>query len=171
VNAFRIRLADLVPGKNRVHLEAPASAVGLDPEVWVSPIDLDLELDRQGDQIAVRGTGRTRVEEDCSRCMRHFESPVVFQWSAFADRAALGRPGEDEELDEYVIRHDGRWLDLDAEVREQAILARPMQSLCRPDCAGLCPRCGADRNQVACNCREPEPQGSAFRRIRPESQA
>jgi uncharacterized protein len=152
MGAFRIRVADLEPGPNQVRLEASAAAAGLEPEVWNSPLALDLQVHRQGDQFTLRGTASTRVEEECARCLRHFDSPMVFEFTVFADRAAAKRAEAEAGLDDFVVRHDGRSLDLDEEVREQAILARPMLSLCRPDCAGLCPRCGADLNQGPCGC-------------------
>ncbi len=44
-------------------------------------------------------------------------------------------------------------LDLGDMLREQFYLALPMRPLCRPDCQGLCPQCGADRNVEACQCQ------------------
>ena len=152
MGAFQIRLAELEPGPNRVRMEAQASAAGLEPEVWNSPLALELQVDRQGDQFTLRGTAVTRIEEECARCLRHFDAPIGFEFSAFADRATGGRGGAEADAGDSALRHDGRSLDLDAEVREQAILARPMRSLCRPDCAGLCPRCGADLNEGPCSC-------------------
>jgi uncharacterized protein len=152
MSVFRIRLSDLRPGSNRIRLQAPAAAAGLDPEAWSSPLDLDLGVDRLGDQLTLRGTASTRIEEECARCLRRFESAMVFEFSAFADRSASLRGADAEALGEYLLQHDGRSLDLADEVREQAILARPMLSLCRPNCAGLCPRCGADLNLGPCGC-------------------
>jgi uncharacterized protein len=161
MGAFQIRLADLQPGPNRVRMEAPAAAAGLEPEVWNSPLALDLQVDRQGDQLTLRGMAVTRVEEECARCLRHFDCPITFEFSVFADRSTVTRAAADAGLDDYALRHDGRSLDLDEEVREQAILARPMRSLCRSDCAGLCPRCGADLNQGPCACAAGGKPGSA----------
>ncbi len=152
MNVFRIRLADLKPGPNRVRLEARASALGLEAGAWPSTLALDLEVDRQGEQIALRGKASTQIEEECARCLRRFTSALAFEFSAFADRASAIRVTDEAALDEYLLQHDGRSLDLDTEVREQAILARPMLGLCRPDCAGLCPRCGADLNLGPCGC-------------------
>jgi uncharacterized protein len=151
MNAFRIRVADLEPGPNRVRLEAPAASVGLDPDVWGAPLVLELQVDRQGDQLTLRGRASTRIQEECARCLRRSDSAMEFEFSAFADRAPA-RGGSEAALDEYVLGHDGRSVELDEEVREQAILSLPMQSLCRPECAGLCPRCGADLNLGPCGC-------------------
>ena len=50
-------------------------------------------------------------------------------------------------IDRYVI-------DLGEVMREQFFLALPMKPLCRPECKGLCPICGANRNRQECGCRE-----------------
>ena len=46
----------------------------------------------------------------------------------------------------------GEQLDLAEMVREAVLLEAPTNPLCRPDCAGLCPVCGVDRNEAACSC-------------------
>ena len=45
-------------------------------------------------------------------------------------------------------------LDLGPEVREDFLLSIPMHAVCRPDCKGLCPQCGANWNEGPCDCRE-----------------
>ena len=47
---------------------------------------------------------------------------------------------------------DSLWLE--DVLREQVLLALPVRTLCRPDCKGLCPRCGANRNNQPCTCDE-----------------
>jgi uncharacterized protein len=39
-------------------------------------------------------------------------------------------------------------------LREQVLLSLPVRTLCKPDCKGLCPRCGANRNLQPCSCDE-----------------
>ena len=39
-------------------------------------------------------------------------------------------------------------------LREQVLLSLPVRTLCKPDCKGLCPRCGKNRNLEACSCEE-----------------
>ncbi|MDP9463474.1 MAG: DUF177 domain-containing protein, partial [Actinomycetota bacterium] len=46
----------------------------------------------------------------------------------------------------------GDQIDLVAMVRENILLDAPVAPLCRPDCAGLCPTCGIDRNTATCDC-------------------
>ena len=68
-----------------------------------------------------------------------------------------GRGGAEEEVElqdedlSTAFYHD-HVLDLGEMLREQFYLALPMRPLCRPDCKGLCPQCGVDRNVEACQC-------------------
>jgi uncharacterized protein len=52
-----------------------------------------------------------------------------------------------------VSYYEGDGLDLADVVREQVLLALPMQKLCRPDCQGICPVCGVNRNETTCQCK------------------
>jgi uncharacterized protein len=45
-------------------------------------------------------------------------------------------------------------MELEDILREQVLLALPMQRVCREDCRGICPVCGKDRNEAPCDCRE-----------------
>ena len=57
---------------------------------------------------------------------------------------------ENIENDAFIYESD--LLDITEPVRESLLLAVPLQSLCREDCRGLCPVCGADRNEGDCGC-------------------
>ncbi len=46
-------------------------------------------------------------------------------------------------------------IDLGPLVRDAVVLELPMAPLCRDDCAGLCPQCGANRNEGDCGCVAP----------------
>jgi uncharacterized protein len=56
-----------------------------------------------------------------------------------------------DEPDLIVSIFDGETLDVDELVREQLLLSVPDYSLCREDCQGLCPVCGANRNSKQCD--------------------
>src|ERR1051325_423312 len=89
------------------------------------------------------------VSAPCRRCLNEAhahvedESHVIF--------AEVGS----EELDDpdvYPIDANARELDLRPAIREEWLLAQPHYVLCREDCKGLCPRCGADLNAGQCSC-------------------
>jgi len=110
--------------------------------------------------ILVKGTLYTEVEVTCSRCLSLFRCPLAlkieeeyFPVTDVVSGASLPLPGEPGcfAIDEHHI------LDLTEAVRQYALLALPMKPLCRPDCAGLCPTCGYNLNEGACDC---PPQGA-----------
>ena len=71
----------------------------------------------------------------------------------------VSQPGEGEELESPYVR-DGV-VDLRAWARDALALTVPTQVLCRADCAGLCPVCGADLNEAGPDHgheREPDPR-------------
>jgi uncharacterized protein len=53
-----------------------------------------------------------------------------------------------------VVWYEDFVVPFDPLVEELLQLEIPLKPLCRPDCRGLCPRCGADRNTTPCDCRE-----------------
>jgi uncharacterized protein len=125
-------------------------------------------LHRVSGGVLLRGDFTARLMAPCKRCAKdvHFELPVSFTLSLVPKD--LVAPDEDEgeaeenehaeslgsfdldDADEEVF--DGRQIDLDPILREQVLLALPMDVVCGDDCKGLCPVCGQNRNEKACNC-------------------
>ncbi len=109
--------------------------------------------------ILAKATLDTESELTCSRCLRPFNYPLTlnieeeyFPTADVVSGAPLALPDEPGcfTIDEHNI------LDLTEAIREYGLLAFPMKPLCSQDCAGLCPTCGINLNQAACNCL-PEP--------------
>lgn len=119
--------------------------------VLVEPLDVDLSARSVGDGVLVRGTLRTRVRQACRRCL----APVEQKVDEHVDLLFVP-PGEDaEDVDDgevYPLPARGDDLDLTGAVREQVLLQAPEFTLCREDCPGLCPTCGKDLNEGACEC-------------------
>lgn len=61
--------------------------------------------------------------------------------------------GDPDDEESYKIHDDE--LDLGVMVRDAVVLELPLAPLCRPECRGLCPSCGVDRNEETCDCVEP----------------
>jgi uncharacterized protein len=128
------------PGTSqRVHRVLPAPEglqVGLarvDPDAALG-VDLLLEAVMEG----VLVTLRTRVpyHADCARCLEH----VVGELDVDVQEM-YAHP--DEEPYEDIPRLAGDLLDLEPMLRDAVVLALPAAPLCREDCPGLCPECGA----------------------------
>jgi uncharacterized protein len=95
----------------------------------------------------------------CNRCLTPIVEPAEsdVELMILVERGP-GGAGEHElrERDLGVLYLEGEVLQTDPILIEQLQLNVPMKPLCRPDCQGLCPICGADRNAGACSCAEQE---------------
>ena len=90
--------------------------------------------------LLVTGKVGATAVVSCVRCLRDFDHELEVE---VRELFAL-QPGDDED-EGYAVLPDDR-LPLDTMARDALVLAFPAFPLCRPDCAGLCPVCGADRN-------------------------
>ncbi|MEW6337708.1 MAG: YceD family protein [Acidobacteriota bacterium] len=123
--------------------------------VSAGPLALEgtVEKIERGYVVRARVDGAARLR--CVRCLNEFDfsfSEVVeieLLPEAAAPRDEESRLGRNE-LEVKFFREPV--LDLIELAGEQLQLAVPMKPLCRESCLGLCPLCGADRNQGTCSC-------------------
>jgi uncharacterized protein len=117
----------------------------------VRPLQVDLTAREVGDAVLVRGSLRTAVRLSCRRCLEPVESEIDAHVDLlFAAPMEGEEEGDDGEV--YPLPPRGDDLDLTGAVREHVVLETPALALCREDCRGLCPSCGADLNDGACEC-------------------
>jgi uncharacterized protein len=107
--------------------------------------------------IRLKGHFAGNFQVPCARCVEPVEIPLAAEFDLIfrpvgADSDAPERSITAPETEIGYYQRDS--LSLEDALREQVLLALPVRTLCRPDCKGLCPRCGADRNKQACNCEE-----------------
>ena len=106
-------------------------------------VAFELILESLVEGILIRGRLAGTYELECIRCLRSFEQPFEVELSEVM--AYPGQPGAEEG---YQI--SGDIADLEPVVRDAILLAMPVNPLHAPDCKGLCPVCGADRNTTDC---------------------
>lgn len=117
-----------------------------------------VRLLRTDEAILVQGTLRTQTCQTCSRCLEEFELPLTLtlEEEYFPSIDVLtGMPLPAPEDPCAFLIDEKHILDLGEAVRQRALIAIPMQPLCRPDCAGLCPVCGCNLNLEHCLCPQP----------------
>jgi len=110
-----------------------------------TPVEVDVELESLSDGIVVTGVLRSAWRGECRRCLGPAEGPLEVDVRELYRR----HPKPDDDAYEF----DGEVLDLRPLVQEALALDLPLAPLCRPDCAGLCPQCGANRNETDCGHR------------------
>ncbi len=106
-------------------------------------VDIDVVLESVTEGILVTGTVGAPYVAECRRCLRTVPGRVQVE---VQELFAFDQHDEDS----YPLRHDQ--IDLEPLAREAVLLGMPLASVCRPDCAGLCPQCGADLNEGPCEC-------------------
>lgn len=125
----------------------PGIAVGLVSVPDDQDLHLDLRVEAVSEGVLVTGTVHAVAEGECGRCLEpvtlDLEVPIQELWY-YPDRAP--EAGPDDEEDVLVLADD--LLDLEPVVRDEIVLALPLQPVCRPDCQGLCPDCGVRLDDV-----------------------
>jgi DUF177 domain-containing protein len=114
-----------------------------------------VNLSKHGHDILVRGHLEGELGLACGRCLEPFTTPVETAFDLLLAPAPQGERPTEEELSAQELDVDfytDETVDLEAIIREQIILMVPLKPLCREDCQGLCPTCGANLNLESCSC-------------------
>ena len=170
---MRIELASLEGGKGAfAHDYAPGELVIADDRLrLVYPPTVSGEIRREGRKVNVNGRMAARVQVECDRCLKAVEFPVEVRFKReFVTREDY-QAQQNVELTEDDLNlsvFDGEVLDIDDLVAEELLLALPDHVLCKDDCKGICPLCGADRNLSDCGCEmaEIDPRWAGLKDLR-----
>ncbi len=149
---------------------------GLDPELEVvRPLTGSVTMLRTRKGILVSGMLRTVLVGTCRRCLEPTE--VATEIEVEEEFYSVARVGEapvetvpEEEQDEALLIDEHHILDLREVIRQSLWLAVSVDALCRPDCKGLCPQCGENRNLGECQCDAAsiDPRWAALQALRTE---
>jgi uncharacterized protein len=140
------------------------------------PVRLDVSR-TTGNGYALRLRFEASIVGPCMRCLEPaaptfaVDAREVWQPNAHRDEAAgRSRHKQEPDIDDLVSPYvEEGVLDLHGWARDALALAVPAQLLCREDCAGLCPVCGADLNEAGPDHqheREPDPRWAALSELR-----
>jgi uncharacterized protein len=136
----------------------------------LEPLSVSASLRKVSRGVLLEGKFTARVVAECKRCLTEskLELPVSFSINLVPESLARseGLLDKDEEDDKghgesggsFALERaeeelfDGKVIDLEPIVREQVLLALPMNAVCREDCRGLCVKCGQNLNEKQCGC-------------------
>jgi uncharacterized protein len=157
-----LRGLDLRPGEvRRAVLDLPQPPLRMGGEEYlVDPPALRATLDLQGvpGGVYLKLRFQADVRGPCFRCLDDAAVHVSVNVTEYHEPA-----GAEELRSEYVA---GDELDADAWARDALVFALPQKILCRPDCAGICPRCGLrleDGVEHRCGEEEADPRWEKLR--------
>jgi uncharacterized protein len=148
-------------------LELDAERLDTDRVVGSVAVRIEGTVRPVAGRFVVAGRANARATLSCSRCLEPVEwlMETAFEVElAHADSAPLDAELALDEDEMDVVFLDDSILDLEELAAEQVLLELPIRVLCDDNCAGLCPRCGANRNiDGACRCEpEPDPRWAAL---------
>ncbi len=157
---MRVNVGSLLDQKGgflQVEEEIPSEFVKSYPEVLKveGPVQAKLTITNTGDGFLLTGELTVCAKLRCSRCLKPFQTEL----RAVVNEEIPRKPEDAEEGEfDWEARPvlDGRELDLTSLVRETLLVSIPMKTVCREDCPGLCPTCGADLAAGECACPDPD---------------
>jgi uncharacterized protein len=119
-----------------------------------------------GEEIILEGSIEGALELECARCLARYRHRLREPFRLVLEPAGMRTPAEPQAAEALVQNglcladeielgwYRGSEIELDSVCLELISLALPVKPLCREECAGLCPRCGGDRNEAPCGCAE-----------------
>jgi uncharacterized protein len=121
----------------------------------VEPLEVRATAELLEGQIRISGSVHTKLEVVCARCLEPVAEEVSRDFDLFYQPVKEGPHAERVHLkldDTEIAFFEGDGLFLTDVLAEQVFLALPMKVICRSDCRGLCPHCGANLNSEECRC-------------------
>ncbi|MEO7649226.1 MAG: DUF177 domain-containing protein [Bryobacteraceae bacterium] len=113
-------------------------------------------LENTGGQVRVTGRYSVMMEAECDRCLAPARCSLNETVDLFYQPASqAAEAAEEDEIDEGAVEiafYEGLGMELADVLKEQILLALPMQRVCKTECKGICATCGANRNESDCQC-------------------
>lgn len=142
---------DTLPVKG--HLDEEGYSLGGREFSLPTGIDFDVVLTNAGEGILATGMLSAHVVGTCDRCLDVAEFDIsceVDEYFLFEEPAELPEPADDDDEVEYSLVGPDNTIDLGDALNAALLTETPFVVLCREDCKGLCPVCGANLNEEDC---------------------
>lgn len=150
-----------------------AGEINLEDEAaeLVGQVEVTGTARRNAELAQVKGHLGGQVQVACSRCLQPVETKFDTEFAVdFVTLENYEKSSAEHEItasDFEISVYDGERINLDEIVREQILLDLPAHQLCQDACAGLCEKCGANKNINACSCdtEDVDPRWSALKQL------
>ena len=126
------------------------------------PVEAEGSVRNTAGVLVMTGNIHTTIHGVCDRCASDFAQDVEFP----IDVVLVTELSNEENEDEWVFPLEGDSADLEDIVRTVFVLNMDSKLLCKPDCKGMCCRCGKNLNDGPCGCqKELDPRFAALRQL------
>lgn len=116
---------------------------------YPDPLKIHAVVDKFGSDIRFTIQLTTEAEYRCDRCLSAYRTPFEARMTQIV-QIGEGKLKDEEDIALYPV--GATEIDIDPFLMEMIILNHPVKMLCRDDCKGICPGCGADLNHEPCRC-------------------
>jgi uncharacterized protein len=151
---MKIDISDVYSQQNRVmtrkvHIDMAEfkSRQGVFPIQAGEPFDLTI-ANEEGKRLRLTGEGDVTVQIPCDRCLQEMDVPFHLDIEKEVSLEA------DDEASFYI--DEERVLDVDRLLYNEILVNWPEKVLCKPDCKGICMKCGTNLNLATCGCEQGE---------------
>ncbi|MBQ9929453.1 MAG: DUF177 domain-containing protein [Oscillospiraceae bacterium] len=126
------------------------------------PVQISGTVRNTAGVLVMTGNISTTIHGICDRCATAFDQDI----SIPVDVVLVTELINEENEDETVFPLEGDSADLEDIVRTIFVLNMDSKLLCKPDCKGLCCRCGKNLNIEPCICeKELDPRFAALKQL------
>ncbi len=135
-------------------------------ELFPNDLNVSVDLNKFGKNISCSLNLKTRAKYQCDRCLVEFNSDIEEISNFLFHRGHDKIETEEEEV--IILSPDQKEIDLTCNIEELLILSVPMKLLCKEECKGICPECGADLNNESCVCHRDlvDPRWEELRKLK-----
>lgn len=144
-----IKFTNYTDSIHYLDFEETAEAVGLG-KPFLGEVKLKVRMDKSHSQIVLDCDLDTEAELVCDRCNDEFVAKLNRKFKLiylFGEK-----PEQSDTPDLYYLSLENDKIKLNGDVADYAVLSIPMKNLCKENCKGLCPHCGANLNRSNCEC-------------------
>ena len=130
---------------------------GPDDYCFQDPVSWEAEVTNTGAAFLISGTAKATGTCACARCLEDVTVDFIGDIEAYlliegVDASDFEDDDDAPGDDEFEVLPADHIVDLEPFIRAALVMDAPNQPLCRDDCAGLCPNCGANLNEGPCSC-------------------
>ena len=136
---IKVFVRDITSKGMEISQVIPKEGIGLsDEEIDLrSPLTIDAHLENIENVVVAQVHVKVDHGYLCARCLEDFEREEISDYHF-----------------DFPLEEGLEYIDLGEEIRQEMILANPARILCKDDCKGICPSCGANLNVEKCKCNE-----------------
>jgi uncharacterized protein len=119
--------------------------IAFPPDLELNDLKGEVRVTRTAQGLLLQASTSANAKTECASCL---DECIITLSTDFTELYAFS---QNSVTDSELLLPENNIIDLEPIVREEMLLAFPIKPLCRPDCQGLCPICGENRNTTACN--------------------